>query len=669
MKFEKNIPFDIPVLPTIDLVVFPGQNENLYVARPKSVASLLLSVATDDSYVVISCQKEIQNKEISSFDEIFDVGTLCRVSTSAKYDKGFKITISGIERVKLSSLKIDNNAYIGNCTLFEDELGDQKQEGILIKDLFTNFEVNKETFFENCKNCDSVLGKVSKGLSALDISYALSSNFNLNYLEKIKLLEAANVNDRLVLLTSFFNSMIENNEIENKLQKEVRDSAEKSQKEYFLREKMKAIKKELGEDDGDQDPDLILDKVDKGNYPQNIKNKVHDEMKKYNLMPQGSLEGSLIRSYIDILLSLPWTEKTNDNDDLKNVQKILDEDHYGLDKPKKRIIEYLAVKKLTGNLKAPILCFYGPPGTGKTSLAKSIARALDRKFIKASLGGITDESEIRGHRRTYVGSMPGRIIQGMRKAKTVNPVFLLDEIDKLGNSYKGDPSSALLEVLDPEQNNAFADNFIEEPYDLSNVLFICTANYLENIPSPLLDRLELIELNSYTAIEKMHIAKEHLIKKCLAANGLSSDQIEFDDHAIDFIIERYTREAGVRELERLISSICRKVCVELVNDSKLKKVIVHPHEVKKYLGIEIFESTQKEKGEQVGVVTGLAYTEYGGDILPIEVNYFPGKGALILTGKLGDVMKESCSIALDYVRANAKKYGIDSNLFDKRCST
>jgi len=388
-------------------------------------------------------------------------------------------------------------------------------------------------------------------------------------------------------------------------------------------------------------------------------------MKKYNLMPQGSLEGSLIRSYIDILLSLPWTEKTNDNDDLKNVQKILDEDHYGLDKPKKRIIEYLAVKKLTGNLKAPILCFYGPPGTGKTSLAKSIARALDRKFIKASLGGITDESEIRGHRRTYVGSMPGRIIQGMRKAKTVNPVFLLDEIDKLGNSYKGDPSSALLEVLDPEQNNAFADNFIEEPYDLSNVLFICTANYLENIPSPLLDRLELIELNSYTAIEKMHIAKEHLIKKCLVANGLSSDQIEFDDHAIDFIIERYTREAGVRELERLISSICRKVCVELVNDSKLKKVVVHPHEVKKYLGIEIFESTQKEKGEQVGVVTGLAYTEYGGDILPIEVNYFPGKGSLILTGKLGDVMKESCSIALDYVRANAKKYGIDSNLFDK----
>ena len=381
------------------------------------------------------------------------------------------------------------------------------------------------------------------------------------------------------------------------------------------------------------------------------------------MMPSGSLEAALIQSYIDVIMNVPWYQKTEDNDDLNNVEKILDEDHYGLENPKKRIIEYLAVKKLTGNLKSPILCFYGPPGTGKTSLGKSIARALGRKFFKASLGGISDEAEIRGHRRTYVGSLPGRIIQGMRKAGVTNPVFLLDEVDKLASSYKGDPASALLEVLDPEQNTAFNDNYLEEPYDLSDVLFICTANYLENIPGPLRDRLELIQLSSYTELEKIQIAKNHLVHKQLEINGLKEGQAVFTDEAITFIIRSYTRESGVRDLERKVASCLRKVAVAIVKNPKTKSITIDEKKVREYLGVPIFEDSKKEKEKQIGVVTGLAYTEYGGDILPIEVNYFKGKGGLILTGNLGNVMKESASIALDYVKSNAEHFKINPDLF------
>jgi ATP-dependent Lon protease len=457
-------------------------------------------------------------------------------------------------------------------------------------------------------------------------------------------------------------------EVDQNISEKVRINSEKAQKEYFLREKMKAIKEELGEGkDDEHGPDAIKSKLEKNPYPENVKAKVKRELKRFEMMPESSLEASLIMSYIDTLLAAPWYQKTEDNDDLNNVRKILDEDHFGLEKVKKRIIEYLAVKKMTGNLKAPILCFYGPPGTGKTSLAKSIARALDRKFFKASLGGVSDESEIRGHRRTYVGSMPGRIIQGMTKSGVTNPVFLLDEIDKVGgSSLHGDPSSALLEVLDPEQNFAFNDNFIEEPYDLSNVLFIATANYLENVPAPLRDRLELIEVPSYTELEKIKIATGFLVPKEMKANGLAEGDIVFEEEAIKEIIEHYTMEAGVRNLERLIASICRKAVVDILSNPETKKpVVMTVEKAIEYLGVEIFEGSKKEKENQIGVVTGLAYTEFGGDILPIEVTYFPGKGGLVLTGKLGDVMKESATIALDYVRANAKKYHIDDEIFQK----
>jgi ATP-dependent Lon protease len=456
-------------------------------------------------------------------------------------------------------------------------------------------------------------------------------------------------------------------DIDKHLQDEVRKSAEKNQREYFLREKLKAIKNELGENpDSEGSEENLLKRLEEGQYPDHVKAKVKAELKRAEMMPSSSLEASLIKSYVELMLDIPWWQRTSDNDDLTNVQYILDDDHYGLEKVKKRIIEYLAVKKMTGSLKAPILCFYGPPGVGKTSLARSIARALGRKFFKASLGGISDEAEIRGHRRTYVGSMPGRVINGMKKTGVVNPVFLLDEVDKLGSSYKGDPASALLEVLDPEQNFAFNDNYLEEPYDLSNVMFIATANYLEDIPAPLRDRLELIEVNSYTEVEKLEIAKRHLVAKQLLANGLSSEQVFFSDAALKAIIEFYTREAGVREFERKIASVCRKAVVELIQNPSTTHIDVTPELIRRYLGVEIFDNSKKEKTSQVGVVTGLAYTQYGGDILPIEVNHFPGAGKLVLTGKLGDVMKESAQIALDYIQANATKYSIDSKMFKER---
>jgi ATP-dependent Lon protease len=505
---------------------------------------------------------------------------------------------------------------------------------------------------------------VNKTKDAVALSYILASSLSASTEEKQKILECEDIQELMERVVILLSGEQTKAQIEENIATTVRESAEKNQKEYFLREKLKAIKKELGEtSDGSNSPESILEKLENNPYPENIKKKVKAELQKYEMMPQGSLEGALIQSYLDVLMSIPWWEKTTDDEDLKHVEEVLNADHFGLEIPKKRIIEYLAIKKLTGNLKSPILCFYGPPGTGKTSLGKSIAHALGRKFFKASLGGISDEAEIRGHRRTYVGSLPGRIIQGMRKAGVTNPVFLLDEVDKLASSYKGDPASALLEVLDPEQNNQFNDNYVEEPYDLSDVLFICTANYLENIPGPLKDRLELIQLSSYTEIEKLHIAKEHLIVKQVELNGLKIDQVEFTDEAIKYIIRSYTREAGVRELERKIASCLRKVAVNFVKNPDIGKTVVDVDKVREFLLTPPFEDTQKEKEPQIGVVTGLAYTEYGGDILPIEVNYFKGKGSLILTGHLGDVMKESASIALDYVKANADLFGIDADVF------
>lgn len=657
-------PLTLPFLITKGLVVYPNMNEAVDAGRPYSMEAIRQAKANSNSLLFVGCQKEADKDDIKIPDDVFETATLCRIVYSNEKDGSIKVRLIGSRRVLLSNIRFEKGSYIADGSILEDEEGDANEELQLIAKLSQSLTTSN---FMNPNVVKNTLTSLQNGDSVGNVVDTIAQYLDFRVTDKVALLAERNTNERLKILLRLLDEQKQITQIEQKLDETVRERAEKSQKEYFLREKMKAIKDELGEGAGVNDVDAIKAKLEKNPYPENVKAKIKNELHRMEMMPDGSLESSLILNYIQTLINVPWFQRTEDNDDLSNVQKILDENHFGLEKVKKRIIEYLAVKQATGTLKAPILCFFGPPGCGKTSLAKSIAQALGRKFYKCSLGGVSDEAEIRGHRRTYVGALPGRIIQGMTRAGTVNPVFLLDEIDKVGGAnYRGDPSSALLEVLDPEQNFAFNDNFLEEPYDLSNVLFIATANYLENVPAPLRDRLELIEVPSYTEIEKLKIAADFLIQKQMKANGLKEGDIVFTEEGIREIIEFYTREAGVRELERLVASCCRKAIVELIKNPSLPRPIkVDAEQVKKYLGVEIFEDTKKEKEPQIGVVTGLAYTEFGGDILPIEATHFHGKGQLVLTGNLKDIMKESCMIALDYVRANATKYGIPEEMFEK----
>ncbi len=496
---------------------------------------------------------------------------------------------------------------------------DETEESALVRMIASSFEqmhpgerfVSKDLMIE-----------LSKGVGADALSDKAVQAFPLPVERKQQYLETTGINERLIMLLQDLEKEKKMSEVEKKINETVKERIDQGQKDYYLREKIHAIREELGDVvEADKDAESIRKRLDENPYPEYIKTKVKDELARYEMLPQASGETGVIKTYIDWLMDLPWWQQTEDNENLNEAQKILDEDHYGLDKVKERIMEYLAVKQMTNSLKAPIICLVGPPGVGKTSLARSVARALDRHFVKMSLGGVRDEAEIRGHRRTYLGALPGRIIQGMKKAEVINPVFLIDEIDKMASDYKGDPSSAMLEVLDPEQNSVFSDHYIEEPYDLSKVLFIATANYLENIPPALQDRLEIIQLSSYTDAEKVNIAKRHLLPKQMKENGLKEGQLQIDDDMLLYLVRYYTRKV---------------------------------------------EYGQKEKEDQVGTVTGLAYTSFGGDVLQIEANRFQGSGKLILTGKLGDVMKESATIALDYVRAHAKEYGIDPQIFEKQ---
>ena len=655
--------YELPLLITRGMVLFPNQSQSIEAGRPFSVAAIEAAKVDGNDLILVTSQKSPEIDEPATTD-IFMVGTICRMSNITSLKRYTRLKVLPIARILITEVIKNGDTWSAKAEKIEDIIGDHKTEVALVRNIITSLEGMQAVTNRLPRE---VVGQLSKGVAASDIADILANLLPMPVDQKQKVLETLDLNERLKMVLDAVNEEKEIADIDKHLQEEVRKSAEKNQREYFLREKLKAIKTELGENPESTDSEeSLLKRLESGQYPDHVKTKVRAELKRGEMMPSSSLEASLIKAYVELMLDLPWWQRTTDNDDLSNVQNILDDDHFGLEKVKKRIIEYLAVKKMTGSLKAPILCFYGPPGVGKTSLARSIARALGRKFFKASLGGISDEAEIRGHRRTYVGSMPGRILNGMKKSGVVNPVFLLDEIDKLASSYKGDPASALLEVLDPEQNFAFNDNYIEEIYDLSNVMFIATANYLEDIPAPLRDRLELIEVNSYTEVEKIEIANRHLIEKQLLANGLKPEQISFSKDALAAIIEFYTREAGVRELERRIASICRKAVVELITDPKILSIKVTPAVVRKYLGVEIFDNSKKEKTSQVGVVTGLAYTQYGGDILPIEVNHFPGSGRLVLTGKLGDVMKESATIALDYIQANAAKYDIESKMFKER---
>ncbi len=652
----------LPLLITRGLIVYPSMTESIEAGRDFSLTAVDVSRSETNSLLYVTAQLD-PNKETFGKEDLPEYGTLCRIFYFQKNNGSYRIRVNGTKRVKFDSFSFENGTYYATATNIDDVEGDEKEAKALMDACVKVMRSSglgsslPKSFFDASDD----------SLTPSAFADAIATFLPLPLSDKLALLQEGDVIARLKKVKELLEEQIEKNKIDRRIDQKVQASAEKTQKEYFLREKMKAIKDELGEGGGASDVDSIREKLKNNPYPDFVKAKVEKELKRYEMMPEASLESSLIMNYIETLMNVPWYQKTEDIEDLKRAREILDEDHFGLVKVKERIIEYLAVKKSTGTLKAPILCFYGPPGCGKTSLGRSIARALGRKFFKASLGGISDESEIRGHRRTYVGSLPGRIIEGMTKVGVTNPVFLLDEIDKLGgSSYKGDPASAMLEVLDPEQNYAFNDNFLEEPYDLSSVLFICTANYLENIPAPLLDRLELIEVPSYTEFEKMKIASDFLEDKQRIANGLKEGDVEWKEDGIKEILESYTREAGVRQLERCIASVSRKAVVELLEKPDTEKPIVLDREkVKKYLGTEIFSDTKKEKEPQVGVVTGLAYTEFGGDILPIETTYFPGKGGLVLTGKLGDVMKESCEIAVDYVRANAKKYGIKDEIFEK----
>ncbi len=663
---EQNSPennnLTLPLLITRGMIIFPNMSEEVEASRDFSISAIKDAKEMTNSLIFVVAQKS-PDVDNPSLDDLYNVGTLCRIVSYADNGSSIRVRLVGSKRAKLLKVVLGANPSAEGI-LLESIPADNATAEKLVKDLVEGLGKTPEL---NRGIPRSAIAQFSKTDKVDDLPDTLAAALPLTLEQKQSLLEEPSVLKRLESLIAIISSLQQMAEVERDISEKVRQSTEKSQKDYYLREKMKAIKEELGEDNVGGDEDSIKEKLEKNPYPENVKTRVKQELHRYEMMPESSLEASLIMSYIETLLNVPWYQKTEDNEDLDNVRKVLDEDHYGLDKVKKRIIEYLAVKKMTGTLKAPILCFYGPPGCGKTSLGRSIARALGRKFFKASLGGISDEAEIRGHRRTYVGSMPGRIIQGMSKAGTCNPVFLLDEIDKIGGSnYRGDPSSAMLEVLDPEQNFAFNDNYLEEPYDLSNVLFICTANNLDNIPGPLLDRLELIEVPSYTEIEKIKIAQNFLVPKQMKLNGLKEGDIAFSEDSIKELIEHYSMEAGVRHLERLTASVCRKAVVELLDHPDTQKPIqVDPELVKKYLGAEVFEGSKKEKENQIGVVTGLAYTEAGGDILPMEVTYFPGKGGLVLTGKLGEVMKESCQIALDYVRANSKRYGIDDDIFQK----
>ncbi|WP_368974262.1 endopeptidase La [Caldifermentibacillus hisashii] len=651
----------VPLLPLRGLLVFPTMVLHLDVGREKSVQALEKAMM-NDHFIFLTTQKDT-SIENPTEDDFFEMGTLTQVKQMLKLPNGtFRVLVEGLKRGKIEKfLRTDEYFEVRIQTYENEEVKDIEEEALMrmILDLFEQYikmskKVSAETFA-------SVQDIEEPGRLA-DI---VASYLPLKLKDKQDLLEKVNVKDRMNAIITFLNNEKEVIQLERKIGQRVKQSMERTQKEYYLREQMKAIQKELGDKEGkSSEIEILKEKIEKAGMPDHVFEAAMKELDRYEKLPGTSAESAVIRNYLDWLIALPWKTETKDDINIKRAERILNEDHYGLEKVKERVLEYLAVQQLTNSLKGPILCLVGPPGVGKTSLARSVARSLKRKFVRVSLGGVRDESEIRGHRRTYVGAMPGRIIQGMRKAGTINPVFLLDEIDKMSNDFRGDPSSAMLEVLDPEQNKNFSDHYIEETYDLSKVMFIATANDLSTIPGPLRDRMEIISIAGYTEIEKLHIAKDYLIKKQLKEHGLQKQQLQIRDDAILSIVRYFTREAGVRGLERQIAKICRKTA-KIITSGEKKRVIVTNKNIEEFLGKKIFHYGQAEKEDQVGVATGLAYTAFGGDTLQIEVSLAPGKGKLVLTGKLGDVMKESAQAAFSYVRSSAEKFGIDPMFHEK----
>jgi len=651
----------LPLLALRGMLVYPSIVLHLDVGREKSIASLETAMMNDQKIFLVS-QKEVAIEDPKP-EDIYRIGTIAKINQMLKLPNGtIRVLVEGIERAEIIEYVDKDKEYEVTYRELTEVSGDSHEEEALMRQLVNQFEQYIKVSRKIAKETSATIADIDEPSR---LSFMIASHLPIKIKEKQAILEIDDIKDRMQYLLTILSNEKKVLDLERKIGKRVQTSMEQTQKEYYLREQMKAIQKELGESDGKlSEIDQLREKIIERNMPEKVTEVALKELERFERVPQSSAESSVIRNYLDWLISLPWNEKTEDTIEIDKAERILDEDHYGLDKVKERILEYLSVQKLTNSIKGPILCLVGPPGVGKTSLAKSIARSIGRKFVRISLGGVRDEAEIRGHRRTYIGAMPGRIIQGMKRAETVNPVFLLDEIDKMANDFRGDPASAMLEVLDPEQNHNFSDHFIEETYDLSNVLFIATANYVNNIPGPLLDRMELISIAGYTEQEKLHIAKEHLVPKQLKENGLTKGDFQIREQALLTTIRKYTREAGVRGLERTIATLCRKAAKIIISNEQ-KRVIITEKRLEELLGKPLYRYGQMEKEDQIGTATGLAYTSVGGDTLSIEVTHYAGKGELKLTGKLGDVMQESAQAAFSYIRSRTDALNIEPDFYKK----
>lgn len=650
-----------PLLPLRGLLVYPSMVLHLDVGREKSVKALEKAMVEDN--LILLCSQSEVNIEEPTQDDIFRIGTVANVRQMLKLPNGtIRVLVEGMERAEVIEYTDQEEYYEVIARELPEEENHDPEVSALMRTVLSQFEnyINLSK-----KVTPETLAAVSDIDEPGRLADVITSHLSLKIKDKQEILETIDVRKRLEKLLDILNNEREVLELERKINQRVKKQMEKTQKEYYLREQMKAIQKELGDKEGRAgEVEELRSQLQELELPERVHEKVEKEIDRLEKMPASSAEGGVIRNYVDWLLALPWTNMTEDDLDIVKAEQVLDEDHYGLEKPKERVLEYLAVQKLVKKMKGPILCLVGPPGVGKTSLARSIARSLERKFVRISLGGVRDEAEIRGHRRTYVGAMPGRIIQGMKTAGSMNPVFLLDEIDKMASDFRGDPSSALLEVLDPEQNNTFSDHFVEIPFDLSNVMFVTTANVLHNIPRPLLDRMEVLYIPGYTELEKLQIANRYLLPKQKSEHGLTQEQLILDEEALMKVIREYTRESGVRNLEQQVAALCRKAAKQIVTNQS-ESIEIKADDIKEYLGIPKFRYGMAELEDQVGTVTGLAWTEVGGETLTIEVTVVPGTGKLTLTGKLGDVMKESAQAAFSFTRSKAVELGIDPDFHEK----
>jgi ATP-dependent Lon protease len=662
-KKSHSIREHLPILPLRNSVLFPASVVPINVGRQKSVALIEEAVEKERPTIGIISQHKAETED-PGWDDLYRVGTAARILKVIKLGhNNYSVVLQGISRVRVIRAVSDDPFLVCEVERIPESSPPDMETDALAQNLRETAQNVIQMMPNLPREASAILDTVTDHGALADL---VASNLTVSTDEKQKVLESFDLNQRLRICLHLLARQLEVLKVRKEISSMVQEEMGRSQREYFLRQQLKAIREELGEiDDEDDDLEELRNKVTEAGMSMEAEKAARKQLSRLRQMQTSSAEYTVVRTYIDWMVDLPWSKPTEDKLDVAEVRKILDEDHYDLQKVKKRILEYIAVRKLKADMKGPILCFVGPPGVGKTSLGRSIARAMGREFIRASLGGVRDEAEIRGHRRTYVGALPGRIIQGMKKAGTINPVFMLDEVDKLGHDFRGDPSSALLEVLDPEQNNSFSDHYLEVAYDLSKVLFITTANVLDTIPPPLLDRMEVIEIPGYTREEKRKIAVEFLIPKQLTEHGLDDDRLDFDESGLGTIIDSYTREAGVRNLEREIASVCRAVAVEVAQGT-IEKAVADAELVQKVLGPQKFLPEVAERTGETGVATGLAWTQAGGDILFIEATKMPGKGQLTLTGQLGAVMKESAQTAMSFVRSRCVDYGVDASFYEKQ---